>query len=329
MTGSLASRIFSAKDPEEFDRLARDIFGHQAEHNQVYKDYLRALGPDITHSPGIERIPFLPVGFFKNHKIITGSGAPEIVFESSGTTGTVPARHFVTDLNIYRESFVRTFRFFYGDPADYIITALLPSYFERGNSSLIFMVNELIKLSCSGQSGFYINKDAELIKVLQSGIKSGRKCLLIGVSFALLDLAEKHHPDLSGALVMETGGMKGRREEITRDELHKLLSQSLNAGPIHSEYGMTELLSQAYSEADGKFRCPPWMKVLLRDPLDPLSLLTETGRAGIINIIDLANINSCSFLATDDIGRVHTDGSFEVLGRSDSSEMRGCNLMVQ
>lgn len=329
MTGSLAKEIFTVKDSEGFDHLAELVFRYQAEHNMVYNSYIKALNQPL---PGIRekgKFPFLPVGFFRNHKVITGDIPPESVFESSGTTGSVPSRHYVTDLNLYRESFLRAFRLFYGEPSEYLISALLPSYYERANSSLIFMVNELIRLSGNNKSGFYINRDEELIKVLQSEVQAGGKCILIGVSFALLGLAEKHNPDLAGVLVIETGGMKGRREEITREELHNLLSQGLNTGTIHSEYGMTELLSQAYSDGRGIFRCPPWMKVSLRDPLDPLSLVTEPGATGVINITDLANLNSCSFLATDDIGKMHDDGSFEVLGRTDNSEMRGCNLMIQ
>jgi hypothetical protein len=230
---------------------------------------------------------------------------------------------------LYEESFFNAFRLFYGDPEEYVIAALLPSYVERSGSSLVFMTEKLIRASNNQLSGFYKGNTKELITALDSGRKEGRKVLLLGVSFALLDLAEEFSPDLSGITVMETGGMKGRRKEITRQELHKILKKKFNVADIHSEYGMTELMSQAYSAGDGLFYCPPWMKILIRDPHDPLSTYYETGKTGGINIIDLANINSCSFIATGDLGRLHENGGFEVLGRFDNSDIRGCNLLAE
>ena len=266
--------------------------------------------------------------FFRNQKIVTGEYPVEMIFESSGTTGAAPGRHFITDLSLYEESFLKAFRLFYGDPGEYLIVALLPSYTEREGSSLLYMAKKLIKESHHPLSGFYKGDTGDLIYAIKKAKEETRKTLLLGVSFALLDLAEKLSPDLSGVIVMETGGMKGRRKEMTRSELHTILKSKLNVPSIHSEYGMTELISQAYSKGEGIFYCPPWMKILIRDPQDPLSLNTETGKTGGINIIDLANINSCSFIATGDLGRLHDDGGFEVLGRFDSSDIRGCNLLV-
>jgi hypothetical protein len=260
--------------------------------------------------------------------VLTENLSSEIIFESSRTTGTSPGRHFVHDLKVYETSFLNTFRLFYGDPAEYLIAALLPSYSERMNSSLIYMADNLISKSRDNESGFYNNKGGELVRTLQNQKHSGKKILLLGVSFALLDLAEAYSPDLSGIIVMETGGMKGRRKEVTREELHETLKEKFNVQVIHSEYGMTELLSQAYSKGNGIFNCPPWMRIMLRDPHDPLSIINEPGKTGGINVVDLANLYSCSFIATNDLGKLHNDGSFEVLGRFDNSDIRGCNLMA-
>jgi phenylacetate-coenzyme A ligase PaaK-like adenylate-forming protein len=252
-----------------------------------------------------------------------------MIFESSGTTGVNPGKHFVTDLSLYEESFLTTFRIFYGNPEEFLITALLPSYTDRAGSSLVYMADKLIKLSHYPESGFYKTNIKELIQTIGKAKNENRKILLLGVSFALLDLAEEYSPDLSGVIVMETGGMKGRRKEITRTELHSILKSKFNVTSIHSEYGMTELLSQAYSKGDGIFYCPPWMRALIRDTYDPLSVISEPGITGGINIIDLANINSCSFIATSDLGKLREDGGFEVLGRFDNSDIRGCNLMAE
>jgi hypothetical protein len=252
-----------------------------------------------------------------------------MIFESSGTTGIKPGRHFIGSLGLYRESFLKTFNLFYGRPDEYLIAALLPSYVERKGSSLVYMAEWLIKESGNPASGFYKDNPGELIRVLRTAKSENRKVLLLGVTFALLDLAEKLSPDLSGVIVMETGGMKGRRKELTRSELHSILKEKLNIASVHSEYGMTELLSQAYSKGGGVFYCPPWMKILIRDPLDPFNIFSEASVTGGINIIDLANLNSCSFISTSDLGKTHEDDGFEVLGRFDNSDIRGCNLLVE
>ena len=269
------------------------------------------------------------MSFFKKHKVVSGVHSRYIVFESSGTSGKMTSRHYITDAGLYKESFLRAFTMFYGNPSEYMIAALLPSYSERGNSSLIYMVDKLIEKSNYPFSGYYRENLNDLLSNTAAAKAGNIKVLLIGVSFALLDLSEKYSPDLSGVIVMETGGMKGRRKEMVREELHSVLKLKMNVDSVHSEYGMTELLSQAYSKDDGIFFSPPWMKIVIRDPLDPLSILQEPGKTGGINIIDLANINSCSFIATDDLGKLHPDNSFEVLGRFDSSDIRGCNLLLE
>jgi phenylacetate-coenzyme A ligase PaaK-like adenylate-forming protein len=328
MSREFRKRIFSIKNTGGFNELALEVFRYQVAGNTLYRDYLSALGIAPASVKLLSDIPFLPVTFFKDHKVITGKKTPETIFESSGTTGISTGKHYVTDLSFYEESFIRGFTNFYGDPADYFFAALLPSYAERENSSLIYMMDTLIKKSIFPESGFYNNDQQKLIKILEKVKGEGRKAILFGVSFALLDLAEKPAPDLSGIIVVETGGMKGRRKEITRQELHAILKNRFNVSTIHSEYGMTELLSQAWSKEEGLYYCPPWMKVLIRDPQDPLTIIGQAGRTGGINIIDLANINSCSFLSVNDLGKLHEDGGFEVLGRFDNSDIRGCNLLV-
>lgn len=329
MSSSLISRIFNIKDPEEFRLLAADVYKYQLANNKIYREYVSRLGINVHSKEPAENIPFLPVGFFRNHMIITGNETAEVVFESSGTTGPETSRHYVTDLLLYEKSFTEGFRKFYGEPADYFIGALLPSYIERGNSSLIYMADSLIKKSRDRRSGFYIGSDQKLINTLREVTGEKKKAMLIGVSFALMDLAEKFSTDLSGVTVVETGGMKGRRKEVTREELHDFLRKRFNIKKVHSEYGMTELLSQAWSAGDGLFYTPPWMKITLRELYDPLSGIREPGITGGINIIDLANVNSCSFIATNDLGRLHEDGGFEVLGRFDNSDTRGCNLLIE
>lgn len=329
MTGDLPDLIFDQKDSVSFIETAFRIFEFQAEKNPVYRNFISSLGRTRNTVKKINDIPFLPVEFFKSQTVAVENLASETVFESSRTTGKIPSRHFVHDLKIYEESFMKSFRYFYGEPSEYFIAALLPSYSERQNSSLIYMMNGLIKESRNRYSGFYNDNPKDLIVNIQREKASGQKTFLLSVSFALLDLANKYSPDLSGTIVMETGGMKGRRKEITREELHGILKLKLNVQTVHSEYGMTELLSQAYSSADGIFHCPPWMKILIRDPQDPLAVTDEYGKTGGVNIIDFANIYSCSFIATSDFGKLFENGGFSISGRFDNSDVRGCNLMAE
>lgn len=329
MNSNLRDKIFTIKNQSDFNNTALQVFDYQFNKNAVYQDFAKHLKKKPDRITELTEIPFLPVEFFRNHKVITGDKPVEKIFESSGTTGNLTGRHYVCDLDLYTESFVKSFRLFYSDPEDYIIAALLPTYTERENSSLVYMADALIKMSRNRLSGFYKEHEEPLIHNITSAGETGIKVLLLGVSFALLDLAENRAPDLSGVIVMETGGMKGRRKELTRNELHTILKKGFNVPVIHSEYGMTELMSQAYSKRDGIFYSPPWMKIVLRDIQDPLAIFTEPGRTGGINIIDLANIYSCSFIATGDLGRLHEDGGFEVLGRFDNSDIRGCNLLAE
>lgn len=310
----------------EFEEIALEIFNFQYRNNKVYKEYTDALQVLPASVQSISQIPFLPIRFFKSHTITTGFFEPAIVFESSGTTGSINSKHFVKDIYLYEESFLKAFAAFYGNVRDYCIIGLLPSYLERSSSSLVYMVDKLITLSQHSESGFYLYDYDKLHTVLAELGKANKKTLFIGVTYALLDFAEKFPMPLKNTIVMETGGMKGRREEMIRPEVHRRLKNGFGEIPIHSEYGMTELLSQAYSKGHGIFNCPPWMKVLVRDEEDPL--LVKSQGSGVINIIDLANIYSCSFIATDDAGKLNADGSFEVMGRIDGSDLRGCSLMV-
>jgi Acyl-protein synthetase, LuxE len=325
LSGQENHKIFNTGEGG-FEALALDIFQYQLKNNAVYGAYVKALGTDTSRVDSLARIPFLPVRFFKSLEVKTGEFEPEAVFESSGTTGMISSRHEVKELSLYRESFIRGFDLFYGPAADYCILGLLPSYLERGNSSLVLMVDELIRQSGHPQSGFYLNEFDKLAAVLLELESRGQKTLLIGVSFALLDFAEQYQVPLKHTIIMETGGMKGRRKELIRPELHAILKTAFSVPVIHSEYGMTELLSQAYSKGEGVYHCPPWMKILLRDDEDPLRVITSG--SGVVNVIDLANIHSCSFIATDDAGKVYPNGSFEILGRVDGSDMRGCSLLV-
>jgi Acyl-protein synthetase, LuxE len=311
---------------EDFLPRALDTFRLQYAQNPLYRQFTDTLGvnPDLVRS--LAEIPFLPVSFFKTHSVKTGDFTPEIVFESSGTSGSVTSRHEVKDLEVYRESFMGGFRHFYGPVSEWCIIGLLPAYLERSHSSLVLMVHELIGSSGHADSGFYLYDHGALKEALERLERQGQKTLLIGVTFALLDFAEAYPMSLRHTVIMETGGMKGRRREITRAELHEVLKGRLGVGAIHAEYGMTELLSQAYASGDGLFACPPWMKVLVRREDDPLEV-GEQGE-GLLNIIDLANRWSCSFLATDDIGRIGPDGRFEVSGRVDNSDIRGCSLLI-
>jgi len=329
ITSDLRNRFFNARSQQEFLVTALEVFHYQFDQNSVYHDFCKNLGRGKDKVRSVEEIPFLPVEFFRNHKIVTGDSPIQIVFESSGTTGVVPGKHYVTDISLYEDSFTKSFNLFYGNPEEYLILALLPSYTEREGSSLVYMVNKLIEKSKHQKSGFYKENTAGLIRTVTEAKEGNHKILLLGVSFALLDLAENESPDFSGVIIMETGGMKGRRKELTRQELHKILKEKVNINSVHSEYGMTELLSQAYSSGNGIFYYPPWMKIVIRDPQDPLTIYNLPGRTGGINIIDLANINSCAFIATGDLGKLHEDGGFEVLGRFDNSDIRGCNLMAE
>jgi len=312
--------------PQSFSNTAWEVFHFQHQNNIVYQEWCIHLGINLQSSSANLFPPFLPIAFFKSHQVITTHFQPEAIFESSGTTQTINSKHFIKDLSIYEDSFYKTFQQFYGNTQDWCIIGLLPSYLERNNSSLVKMVDALIKSSQNSNSGFYLNNYDSLAQILKQQEANQQPTLVIGVTFALLDFAEQFPIHLKHTTLMETGGMKGRRKELTRAETHQILMDSFGITKIHSEYGMTELLSQAYSKGDGIFICPPWMKVVVRSEDDPLNIKTE-GR-GILNIIDLANIYSCSFIATDDVGIVHPDGSFEVWGRLDNSDIRGCSLLV-
>lgn len=323
----LINSIFKIKNTTDFEYLAIQIFNYQAINCNIYKRFLAYLNinPKTIHS--IKDIPFLPIDFFKSHTVLSKTEPVDIVFSSSGTSGTVLSKHHVTDLSVYEKSYLNGFFHFYGNIKEYTILALLPDYLERQGSSLIYMVDDLIKHTNDEKSGFFLKNHQELAEKLTFLDKNGQKILLIGVSFALLDLVEKYTFNLKNTIIMETGGMKGRRKELIRSELHTLLTTGFGVSHIHSEYGMTELLSQAYSNGNGVFKTPPWMRVLCRDPEDALTLLPHQ-KTGGINVIDLANINSCSFIATQDLGKTYIDETFEILGRFDNSDIRGCNLMV-
>lgn len=322
--------VFSIRSQKEFEKKALEIFFLQAKHNPVYKKYAEQLGIVAESVKSVSKIPFLPIEFFKTQKVLTSANSMQRmprVFQSSGTTGTERSKHYVQDISLYEKSFRRCFELFYGDIKKYAILALLPGYYENRDSSLIYMMQDLIKSSRNKHSSFYNHKDETLLQELQTLLSKKQKVILFGVSFALLDCLPLIKGDKKNLIVIETGGMKGRREEMTREELHKTLCKKFGVKQIHSEYGMTELLSQAYSNGGGIFKCPPWMKVCVRDANDPFALLPP-GKTGGINIIDLANIHSCSFITTQDVGRIKKDGSFEVLGRMDNSDLRGCNLLA-
>lgn len=319
--------IFYIQNKKEFIKIALKTYRHQFDNIPVYGEFCRLLGKTPDAVKNLHDIPFLPIEFFKSKKITQADAIASHIFTSSGTTGMQQSKHYVTDIEIYENSFTKTFNQFYGSIEDYTILALLPSYLERDGSSLIYMVNHLINESKHSESGFYLNNYTELILTLKDLEKQGRNVLLIGVTYALLDIIELETMSLPNTIIMETGGMKGRRKEMIREELHQILSKGFGVEKIHSEYGMTELLSQAYSYGDGIFECPPWMDIIIRDPEDALTILPD-GKTGGINVIDLANINSCAFIATQDLGKKYPNHSFEVLGRFDHSDIRGCNLMV-
>ncbi|WP_412467704.1 acyl transferase [Pedobacter sp. KLB.chiD] len=322
------SEIFSVKDSNTFNTLALNIFKLQAQNCNIYREYIFHLGIHADEVTEIEKIPFLPISFFKSHAVISSNQPVEITFSSSGTTGMIQSSHHVTDVKLYEQSYLQAFAQFYGDVSEYCFLALLPSYQQRSGSSLIYMVNDLIEKSGHPQSGYFLYNHEDLLQTLLDLKTKKQRTVLIGVTYALLDFIEQYDINFPELIVMETGGMKGKRKEMVREELHEQLTKGFGVKTIHSEYGMTELLSQAYSLGEGIFNCPGWMKVLIRDTNDPLSLI-KTGRTGGINVIDLANINSCSFIATQDLGRINPDQSFEVLGRFDHADIRGCNLLVQ
>ena len=319
--------IFTINNQKQFDKMALKVFRFQYESNLVYREFCDFLKTDVQKVKTIQQIPFLPIQFFKSHSVVSNSNPIQTIFTSSGTTGMVTSKHLVTDVSIYEESYRKAFSQFYGNIEDYVVVALLPSYLEREGSSLIHMVDDLIQLSNHPESGFYLHNYDELIEKIIQLDQSGQNVILIGVTYALLDLIEKQSFQLENTIIMETGGMKGKRKEMIREELHQELCNGFGVKSIHSEYGMTELLSQAYSLGDGIFECPSWMQISIRDTEDALSYIRE-GKTGGINVIDLANINSCSFIATQDLGKKYSNGSFEVVGRFDHSDIRGCNLMV-
>jgi phenylacetate-coenzyme A ligase PaaK-like adenylate-forming protein len=319
--------VFSVSTDKQFEKIALKIFRFQYDNNAVYRQFCDLVRQNKQSVKSLRQIPFLPIQFFKSHEVVSTTNQPQATFTSSGTTGLTTSRHLVTDLSWYEQSYRQAFFQFYGNIEDYTVLALLPSYLERQGSSLIHMVEDLIQLSNNPDSGFYLNNYDALVQKLLDQERQEKNVLLIGVTFALLDLIEKQTFTLEHTIIMETGGMKGRRKEMIREELHELLTQGFGVNAIHSEYGMTELLSQAYSLGQGIFECPSWMQIHIRDTEDPLTYISN-GKTGGLNVIDLANINSCSFIATQDLGKKYNNGTFEVLGRFDNSDIRGCNLMV-
>ncbi len=321
------SDIFNISTQKQFEKIALKVFRFQYDNNEVYREFCDLINQNKQTVKSLKQIPFLPIQFFKSHNIVSNIDKPQTIFTSSGTTGSITSKHIITDLSWYEQSYRQAFSQFYGNIEDYTVLALLPSYLERQGSSLIYMVEDLIQLSNNPDSGFYLNDNDALVEKLLQQEQENKNVLLIGVTFALLDLIEKQNFKLENTIIMETGGMKGRRKEMIREELHKILTKGFGVKAIHSEYGMTELLSQAYSLGNGIFECPSWMQIHIRDTEDPLTYISN-GKTGGINVIDLANINSCSFIATQDLGKKYDNGSFEVLGRFDNSDIRGCNLMV-
>ena len=319
--------IFNISSENDFTKVALDVFKYQFENNKTYRSFCDLLNVHPSDINLLAQIPFLPIQFFKSRKIVSSNDEIQEIFTSSGTTGSITSQHFVTDIELYKESYLNGFAHFYGDIKDYVVLALLPNYLERNGSSLVFMVNDLIRKTNQSESGFYLHNLDELTQKLIKLDKNGQKIILIGVSFALLDLIEKYQFSLKNTIIMETGGMKGRRKELVRAELHEVLKNGFGVAKIHSEYGMTELLSQAYSVGNGIFKTPPWMKILIRDTEDALTILPNQ-KPGGINIVDLANYNSCSFIATQDLGKINENGTFEIIGRFDNADIRGCNLMV-
>jgi phenylacetate-coenzyme A ligase PaaK-like adenylate-forming protein len=323
----MEQHIFNIQNEQDFAEVSMSIFKHQFKNNKVYRSFCDLINVYTSDVKKVADIPFLPIQFFKSRKVLSSNNDVQETFTSSGTTGSITSKHFVTDIDIYKESYLKGFAHFYGNIEEYVVLALLPNYLERKGSSLVYMIDDLIRKSKNLASGFYLNNLEELAQKLIKLDKKGQKILLIGVSFALLDLIEKQQFNLKNTIIMETGGMKGRRKELVREELHSILQNGFGVKKIHSEYGMTELLSQGYSDGKGVFKTPPWMKILTRDTEDALTI-NPIGKNGGINVIDLANYNSCSFIATQDLGKVHENGTFEIIGRFDTSDIRGCNLMV-
>lgn len=323
-TENLESKLFLPHSVDEFNGVCLEIFQFQYMHNPVYRQFVDSLSVNPALIDHYVQIPFLPISFFKSHEVRCHSHEPELIFESSKTTGTTSSRHYVEHAELYKTSFLRCFEQFYGAPQEYVFLALLPNYLEQQHSSLVYMVSELIAQSGNDESGFFLHNFADLDVAIRRN--TNKKICLIGVSYALLDFAEQYSYSNSNIIVMETGGMKGRRKELLRSEMHEMLTQAFGVEHIHSEYGMAELLSQAYSQSYGHFSCPPWAKILVRDMYDPFSYMPHA-KLGGINVIDFANLYSCSFIETKDVGRLHKNGSFTVEGRFDASDVRGCNLM--
>ncbi len=324
---TIKNDIFNIRNDIQFNEIALQIFNYQYSNNKTYQSYINKLNIDTRNIKHYTDIPFLPIDFFKTHKILSSDKEIKTVFRSSGTTGISTSEHHITDLKIYEESFLKTFKLFYGKPEEYTFLALLPSYSERKDSSLIYMTKKLMQVSKKKDNGFYLYNHKELFEKLTQLEKRREKTILFGVSFALIDFFEAFKIPLKHTTIIETGGMKGRKKELVRNELHKIIKNASGLKHIHSEYGMTELLSQAYAKTENKYINPPWMKILIRDTNDPFSFLNKE-QSGGINIIDLANIYSCAFIETKDLGKLHRDNSFEILGRFDNSDIRGCNLMV-
>jgi len=321
--------LFEIKTAADFEAISLAVFRIQANENAVYKRWLDLLKVTVSDVKRVNEIPFLPISFFKNHGVVCGKqNAKAIVFTSSSTTSQIPSKHIVQDIKLYESSYLRCFEQFYGDVKDLVILALLPNYLQRQGSSLVYMVKDLIQRSGNTNSGFYLDNLTELKHKIQTLKSTNQKVLLIGVSYALLDLCAMDIHLNENYIVMETGGMKGRRKEMIKEEMHAVLKAGFKIQNIHSEYGMTELLSQAYSKGNGVFECPPWMRFLIRDIDDPLQIKLN-GKTGGINVIDLANVHSCSFIATQDLGKINENNQLELMGRFDHSDVRGCNLMLQ
>ncbi len=324
---NLTEKIFKIETEEQFNKLALQIFEYQYNENKVYRSYIQKLNIQVDSVKHYTKIPCMPIDFFKTHTVLSSNKTIQTIFRSSGTTGMTTSEHHIIDLNVYEQSFIKAFTNIYGKAEDYTFLALLPSYSDRNDSSLIYMTEKLMQISNKKDNGFYLYNHLELFNKLKELDEKKGKIILIGVSFALSDFFEEFKINLKNTIIIETGGMKGRKKEIVREELHALIKNATGLEEIHSEYGMTELLSQAYAKKNNQYKTPSWMKVLIRDTNDPFDYL-KSGATGGINVIDLANINSCSFIETKDLGKLHDDNTFEILGRFDNSDIRGCNLMV-